>query len=390
MTTELNTSGTTLSGDGLTIDGLLDCTKGCPPIGGGAMARVTQAHRLLLAAREAGAVYGANTGVGANRGVRVDADGGVAHGLRLLHSHCAGLGAVEDDDVVRAAMLIRLNQMLVGGSGVSPALVVGLIDALSAGAMPTLHRRGSIGTGDLAPLAELALTLIGERPYRVGTCTPVALGPSDALPFISSNAVTIATSALGVGEESELLRAAEVVSALTFLALRGSVQAWDTRVHAARPHPHQVDVASRLTGLVSTTSAPAAARLQDPYGLRMIPQVHAPALAAADELRVGVEREMNAAAENPLVVPGGVVHHGQFHLANAGGRPRPRPHHTAAGPHLVRRPPVSPDDTVAVGLDTIPLRRDSRQLRSHDRRIRGPGRTSQKPARSPPLLAGRA
>ena len=275
------------------------------------------AHRGLLAARATGDVYGANTGVGANRGVKVTGNTGTVHGLRLLRSHCAAVGPLEDDGIVRAAMTVRLNQILAGGSGVSQNMTVGLLRALQAGALPTMHRTGAIGTADLPPLAELALTLIGERPWRVGNAAPVELQVGDALPFISSGAVTVATAAAGQFGARELLAAAEVTAALSFLALQGSAQAWDRRVHTARPHPCQTEVADRLTLLVTPTDGQATIplRLQDPYGLRMVPQVHAPAVDAVRRLGASVEREMNAAVENPLVVAGGVLHHGQFHLA---------------------------------------------------------------------------
>ena len=285
-----------------------------------ALERVDAGHRQLLAARESGDVYGANTGVGANRGERVQPGDGTSHGLRLLRSHCAGFGPTEPDDVVRAGMLIRLNQILLGGAGVSQAFTLGLFRAVEAEAVPTLHRYGSIGTADLAPLAELALTLIGERPWKTGTVPPATLAETDALPFISSSAFTIAAAAQGTLLVDELLAAAEAVSALSFLALRGSAQAWDPRVHSARPHPCQVDVAERMSHLVAASSPqPPSARLQDPYGLRMVPQVHAPSLNAVNALRGTVEREMNSASENPLVVSNGALHHGQFHLATLGG-----------------------------------------------------------------------
>ena len=304
-----------LTGSTLTLRALFTPTSGCPPIADTALTRVEVARQQLLTARDTGDVYGANTGVGANRAVQVGNTAGTSHGLRLLRSHCAGFGPTEDDDIVRAAMLIRLNQMLAGGAGVSPGFVTGLADALTADALPTLHRYGSIGTADLSPLAELALTLIGERPWKTGTLGPVPLGDSDALPFISSSAITIATAARAVRHTQQLLQAAETVTALSFLALGGARQAWNPRVHAARAHPHQLEVAQRLTQLVHTEADPPPARLQDPYGLRIVPQVHAPALSALDTLAATVEREMNSATENPLVVDNGVLHHGQFHLA---------------------------------------------------------------------------
>lgn len=308
---------TVLDGAGLTIEQLLAPTATAPVVGEETLRRVAAAHHGLLIARAAGDVYGANTGVGANRSVKVSEDIGTVHGLRLLRSHCAAVGPVEDDSIVRAAMTIRLNQILAGGSGVSTEMTVGLLRALQVGALPTLHQTGAVGTADLPPLAELALTLIGERPWRVGNIAPIQLQVGDALPFISSSAVTVATAAAGQAAARELLAAAEVTAALSFLALQGSAQAWDRRVHTARPHPCQTEIADRLSLLIKPPNGQRTTplRLQDPFGLRIVPQVHAPAVDAVRRLGASVKREMNAAGENPLVVAGGVLHHGQFHLA---------------------------------------------------------------------------
>ncbi len=225
-------------------------------------------------ARSEGTVYGATTGVGANKDVDVDEEQGEhprAHGLRLLRSHAASLGPVEDEPTTRAALVLRLNQLLAGarvgrGRGVSPAVLDALADAVETGALPTLHRFGGIGTSDLAPLAELGLTLVGERPWRTGSVPPVALGAADALPLISSHALTLATASLALVRLRQLLVAGLGISALSFLALRGNPQAWSPAVHAARPHARQPEVAAALHALVE--GGPEPTRLQDPFALR--------------------------------------------------------------------------------------------------------------------------
>lgn len=293
-----------------------------------ALETVERSHRTLLAARDSGIVYGANTGVGANRGISVVDDAveltpeeehreQAAHGRRLLRSHASGIGEIEDDRVTRAALVVRLNQLLAGGSGISPGVVHGLLAAVRSDSLPTLHRTGSIGTGDLTALAEVALTLIGEFPWRSGGVAPVDFAETDSLPFMSSSAVTLATTALAADVAARQLDAATVVAALSFRALRGSSEAFDAQVHAARPHPGQVREAARLRWLTeSVTGDPLpVARLQDPFGLRASPQVHAPARTALGVLLDALDRELGGPAENPLVVVDGVRHHGQFHLA---------------------------------------------------------------------------
>src|SRR5690349_11373592 len=171
-----------LDGRTLTIEGLAAVAygKAAIVIDPTALRLVEARHAVLLAAREQGAVYGANTGVGANRHELTSGNGVVAavrHGLSLLRSHCAGIGPEEDDSAARAVMTVRLNQILAGGSGVSPRVAEALAVALRDGAVPRLHRWGAIGTADLASLAELGLTLAGERPWRSGHGPVLAIEP---------------------------------------------------------------------------------------------------------------------------------------------------------------------------------------------------------------------
>ncbi|MFI5890038.1 aromatic amino acid ammonia-lyase [Actinoplanes sp. NPDC051513] len=304
-----------LDGRGLTIEDLIAVASGrvSVEVDPAALALVDARHGVLLAALAQGAVYGANTGVGANRSERTSSADPGSHGLRLLRSHCAGVGPIEDDLTARATMVTRLNQILAGGSGISQRIAVALADALRDGAVPTMHSWGAIGTADLAALAELGLTLAGERPWRSGRGPVTTIDATDALPMISSSALTVTTSALALDRMRSQLRASVVVGALTFLALRGNPEAYDETVHAARAHPGQAEVASSLRSLVTGCAAPA--RIQDPFGLRVLPQVTAPALHAARSLHEALIGELNAAVENPLVTADGVRHHGQFHTA---------------------------------------------------------------------------
>ncbi|RWZ52958.1 phenylalanine ammonia-lyase [Labedella phragmitis] len=294
-------------------------SRASPRVDPTAWERVAAAHEGLVRARRDGAVYGANTGVGANRGVSIgdasDAVTASAHAKRLLGSHCAAVGPIESDDVARGAMVVRLNQILAGGSGVSSALARGLEDAILADSVPTLHGWGAIGTADLSVLAELALTLTGDRPWAQRGIARVALADSDALPFMSSSALTIATAAIAAADATRLLRASLVVAALTHIALDGAAEAYDAAVHTAVRRPGQAEVAAILARLTSGSRGGAPARLQDPFGLRVVPQVHAPASESLTALIALVEAEANGAAENPLVGPDAVLHHGQFHLA---------------------------------------------------------------------------
>ncbi|MFB4312462.1 aromatic amino acid ammonia-lyase [Actinomadura sp. 21ATH] len=270
-------------------------------------------------------VYGRTTGVGANREVGVEWEDADAHGLRLLRSHAAGAGPLVAPEIVRAMLTVRLNQLAAGGSGVDPGALDALADVLNLGLLPPVPIYGAIGTGDLTALASTALCLLGERAWLPAADGTRPRGPgftlrsADALAFISSNAATLGESALAVSDLRTLLAASTVVAALSHFAVRGSDEPYAEAVHEACPHPGQQEAAAAMRTLLAY-ERPAPARIQDPYGYRAFPQVHGPALEAAGYAEAVVTREINAAAENPLIdVPGRAAwHNGNFHTAYAG------------------------------------------------------------------------
>jgi len=286
--------------------------------------RVRRAHEQARAASVVRPVYGRTTGVGANRDVVIGAeDAGIEpdtspHDLRLLLSHAAGVGDGLDARTTRAAMLIRLNQLAAGGSGIHPRFPAALARALQTDALPEVHITGTIGTGDLTALAEIALTLVGRRPWARGHVPPVVVGPGDALAFLSSSAVSLARAVLACEELGRLLSASHVVAALSYCALGGSAEAFAAEVHARRPHPGAVRAAAEMRRILWYEGARGPGRrIQDPFGLRAFPQVQGAALDGAAQLRRILEIEINAAAENPLIDAdsGAVFHHGQFSTA---------------------------------------------------------------------------
>lgn len=292
----------------------------------GAFVTVTQqaverARQSWEVAREVAArrpVYGRTTGVGANRDVTIDDDD--AHGLRLLRSHSGGAGPLMPAEVVRAMLVIRLNQIAAGGAGVDPDVLSALSDVINRWLIPPIPAYGAIGTGDLTALASTALCLIGERPWQGGAVTArFPLRPADALAFISSNAATLGESALACHDVAELLRASIPVAALSLLAVHGSTEAYAAPVHVGCPHPGRRRVADTMRGLLDEEEL-TPARIQDPYGYRAFPQVHGPAVDAADHAETVVTREINAPSENPLVDVANrtVWHNGNFHTAYLG------------------------------------------------------------------------
>lgn len=263
-------------------------------------------------------VYGRTTGVGANRIERLDEHSRAQHGLRLLRSHAGGLGDLIPEEQARAMLVVRLNQLLAGGAGLRPNVIDALAHALNSGCYPAVHEFGAIGTGDLTALAETGLTLLGERDWLGSSAIPgpITLDSGDALAFMSSNALTIGMAALAWYTTQQLLRATHVVTALSFLAVDGSHEAYAERVHANRPHAGQVHAAAEMRRLLGRPIR-RPARIQDPFGYRCFPQIHGTALDAATNLGGVLRVDINAAAENPLIWAddAAAYHHGGFHCA---------------------------------------------------------------------------
>jgi histidine ammonia-lyase len=268
--------------------------------------RIAAGHAAVVAVAGRRPVYGRTTGVGANRHVAIG-DGGEAHARRLLRSHAGGVGEPLPEEVVRATILIRLNQIAAGGGGHRVEVADALVALLAADELPVLHDLGGLGTGDLTILAELALHQ-GEARLQ--------WGEGDALPFMSSNAATFAVATLAWADLRELLDAGLAVAAESFAALRGNPEAYAEEVAAGRPLPGLVAVAATLRGLTAGARHEPA-RLQDPFGLRTLPQVGGAFHDALAALHDVLATELGAAAENPLVAGDAVFHHGGFHAASA-------------------------------------------------------------------------
>ena len=297
-----------------------------------ARARNASAERLvegLLARGEL--LYGVTTGVGALRTAPTAQEDPGDHQWRLLRSHAGGGGAPLTTEVVRAAMAVRANQIGAGGAGVGEQLLDALLGALRADVTPFARELGSLGTGDLTVLAEIGSALGGEGDCWVGDdvvpagealaaagLEPVRYGPRDGLAFMSSNAVSIGQAALVFHDASRLLDSALGVAALSYDATDADLSVLDPRVHAARPHRGQVEVARRLRELLGERSPGARAPqrpVHDAFVFRCVPQVEGTLLEALERLLGVLEVELNVAGENALMLPGDGVAlpNGNFH-----------------------------------------------------------------------------
>jgi histidine ammonia-lyase len=279
-------------------------------------------------------VYGVTTGFGDLANVRIEPAQTAELQRNHVRSHAAGVGDPLPAEVVRAMLLLRANALAVGLSGVRPQVVELLIGMLNAGVHPLVPSRGSVGaSGDLAPLAHLALVLIGEGQAwlddagpgpggealeRAGLA-PLVLEAKEGIALLNGTQLMAALAALALHDARQLAISADVIGAMSLEAMQGTAAAFDEALIAARPHPGQMAVAAHLRALladseIGASHADSDHRVQDAYSLRCIPQVHGAVRDALDQLDRVLAIEMNAATDNPLVFPSGeVISGGNFH-----------------------------------------------------------------------------
>lgn len=281
-------------------------------------ARVARSYEFAEQVATERPVYGRSTGVGANRDIVVSDPDGQA--LRLLRSHATSSGPRRSAQRIRAMLTIRLNQLAADGNGIRPEILDALAEMVAANALPAVREGGSVGTADLAALATTALVLAGETSTIPAAPLTAKFGPGDALTFMSSNAAVIADAALAVADLDRLARAALVVAAMDFVSVRGNLEAFSPAVEAATPFAGARWVCQAMRGMVSDGTGEGQvvepARIQDPFGLRTLPQVHGALMDRIGFAEQVITTMANAPSENPIVSAElGVAHHGAFHAA---------------------------------------------------------------------------
>ncbi|MCB9728310.1 MAG: histidine ammonia-lyase [Deltaproteobacteria bacterium] len=296
-----------------------------------AMQRARQAVEARLDAA-APATYGVNTGFGALAEVRIPPGDLKRLQLRLLRSHAAGVGAPLAAPIVRAMILLRAHVLALGASGVRPVVVERLLRLLDADVIPVIPAQGSVGaSGDLAPLAHLALVLIGEGSARFAGetlpgalaleragLTPLELEAKEGLSLINGTQGMLAVGILALLRAEAAVFGADVTGAMTLEAMRGSPRPFDDAVVALRPHPGALAAASHLRALLDASeivqSHRDCAEVQDAYSLRCMPQVHGSARDLLGYARRVLEIELGSVTDNPLVLGDGVIQSGgNFH-----------------------------------------------------------------------------
>jgi len=278
-------------------------------------------------------VYGISTGFGEFSRIFISCQEREKLQRNLILSHAAGVGPLLPEDAVRAAMLLRANSLTKGYSGIRLSTVEKLLELLNKHVYPAVPSKGSVGaSGDLAPLAHVALVLMGEgealvngqlvsgrEALMVAGIEPISLGGKEGLALINGTQIMTAIGALVWHDANILMKTADIAAALSLEALRGTRAAFDPRIGLARPHEGQVVTAANILKLTADSAIIAShvhcGKVQDAYSLRCVPQVHGASKDALRRIAEVLAVEMNAATDNPLIMPetGEIISGGNFH-----------------------------------------------------------------------------
>ena len=309
-----------LNGKDLRVDDVVDVAGGRPasldPAALPAMERSRRGVERLVA--EGAVAYGITTGFGHFKDRIISPEQTAELQLNLVRSHAVGVGPPLPAAGVRAMLAVRANTLALGYSGVRPLVVERLLEMLNRGVYPRIPAQGSLGaSGDLAPLAHLALVLIGEgqatfageqlpgaQAMEAAGLAPVVLQAKEGLALVNGTTQMVAQGALLVRRAINLVLTADIAGCLTLEALNGTERAYDARVHTLRPHPRQIEDAAFLRACLEGSNflrGPHSLNVQDPYTLRCIPQVHGAVRDAIAYLQWVIDIELNSVNDNPII-----------------------------------------------------------------------------------------
>ena len=323
---------------------VLEACLGCPvqvSITPEAMARAERAREWVEDLLQSGGeVYGINTGFGSLKNKRISPDQTDQLQENLIISHAVGVGPAAPPEIVRWMMLFKLHMLLQGHSGVRPEVIRLMQTCLNADMLPVVPTRGSLGaSGDLAPLAHLVLPLTGRGEMTVPSSgqgggrqtrpagellaslgvEPLRLAAKEGLALINGTQFMSAYAANIAVRAARLANLADLIGCMSLEGFRGSIRPMDPRLHEVRPHPGAQTVAANvrrwMAGSEILSSHENCGRVQDPYSLRCIPQVHGAFRDALTHFSQTVEREINSVTDNPIVFEDGAISGGNFHGA---------------------------------------------------------------------------
>ncbi|MGD9607351.1 MAG: aromatic amino acid lyase, partial [Leucobacter sp.] len=310
-------------------------------IGPGALTRIAESRRMIdELANDTRPHYGVSTGFGALAKVQIPQEKRQQLQRSLIRSHAAGTGPEVEREVVRALMLLRLNTLASGRTGVRPAVAETYAAILNAGITPVVHEYGSLGcSGDLSPLAHCALTLMGEGRVRVDRdphaatidaadalaaagIEPLVLAEKEGLALINGTDGMLGMLCLALHDLAALVKVADLAAAASVEALTGTDAVFAADLQALRPHPGQAASAANMaavlaeSGLIQRPREGEFTRVQDAYSLRCAPQVHGAARDTVAHAERVASIELRSAIDNPVVLPDGRVEsNGNFHGA---------------------------------------------------------------------------
>ncbi len=321
-----------ISGENLKIESLVNIARFGEKveIDASALTRVQEnRENLERLIAHGNTIYGVNTGLGELVKVKIHDDEIIKLQRNLVRSHSSGVGKNIPDEIIRGAILIRLNSLLKGYSGVRREVVKSLIEFLNRGITPIVPEYGSVGaSGDLAPLAHIALTLMGEGKVKYNGIEmnthealskagiePLSLQGKEGLALLNGTSVMASYASFAIWESYRIMENALLSTAMSFEALHATDRALDDRIMKARPHPGQIEVARILRELLEDSSIVKQARnekVQDAYTLRCTPQVYGAVLDTLNYVKKVIERELNSATDNPLIFDE-AISGGNFH-----------------------------------------------------------------------------
>lgn len=324
-----------LDGSSLTIDQVVEISRNRAEVG-----LTEEAKQQINISRgiveknieEKNVIYGLNTGFGKFVNVAIPEDQLDKLQLNLILSDAVGVGDPFKQDVTRAIMLLRINALAKGYSGIRLSTVDTMIAMLNKGVHPLIPEKGSVGSsGDLCPLAHMVLPMIGEgeAEYR-GEILPgkeameaagisvIKLKAKEGLALINGTCAMLGVASLAVHDAEVLVKTADIAAALTVDALEGITTPYDPRIQLIRPHKGQIDAASNLRQILDGSklaTKQGEIRIQDAYSLRCLPQIHGASRMAYDYVRSVIETEINSVTDNPLIFPdnGDIFSGGNFH-----------------------------------------------------------------------------
>lgn len=321
-----------ITGEYLSIDNIIDVSRNNMKVklSQDVQAKVNEGYlQLKTAIQKADSIYGISTGVGALKDIPISPENKEEYQKNLLLSHAVGTGTYFGQDVIRAAILLKINSLVKGYSGVRLLVIDALVALLNFNILPAVPQKGSVGaSGDLVPLSHIALVLIGEGnvflngelvksevALRHFGLKPISLIEKEGLSLINGTEIMTAIAALVCFDADVLMKTADIAGALSFEVLNGVINEYDLKAMSVRPHSGQKIVAKNLLSLLkhSALDNKTPLLIQDAYSLRCIPQVHGASRDALSHVINIINTEINSVTDNPVIIDGIAYSNGNFH-----------------------------------------------------------------------------